>query len=610
MNHLQTSLAALLAMAAYPLSAAGQTASALVTATSGKPLSAVPGLPGAEFSSFTQSAVRLSRTGRYWAVTVNATGLPATGDTFVLVGTAAGIEYVVREEEPLPGVGVGFQTRPDALLGINDKGDLAFTGRLATGSFGNDDMAVRFDKSAGLWSFVAQEGSPIPGVAGESFSSFIESITLLDDGRAAFAAISTNGPTPSAQDEWFFLSGAPNYTTIAQVGFLVPANQAGGTTFALRDIFEGSVDGTGQQYLLEGALNGAPSTSDRVLVVNGAVVLQEGQPVPGLTGTVVSTFDGPLMFPGGHWAYNGGTSAAESYLCINGQFKIEGDPVPGGAPSEVFTQFRDIDINLHGDVAYLASSNLRSSVVVVEPAAAPGFVAFATGFNAVTTGGTRLDVDGDCVLDNAYLVFANDDTVSITADRRVYLAGRFANSFNLTEADALFSASFRTPFTDCDGNGRDDSCEISKNPLLDLDLDGALDLCSGVATLTADALVVSASEGGVQTFALDAGASNGNSIYVLLGSLSGTSPGLPLDGVVLPLVADAYTLFTLNGPAPLLSGSVGLLDANGEGTAAFQLPPNAALPGLVGKVVHHAYVVFAGTQFVLASNPVGLLLGP
>lgn len=123
---------------------------------------------------------------------------------------------------------------------------------------------------------------------------------------------------------------------------------------------------------------------------------------------------------------------------------------------------------------------------------------------------------------------------------------------------------------------------------------GSLPLESGVAQL-------SLSAGGVQPLVLDAGASNGGALHLLLGTATGTSPGQPFGPSTLPLNLDPYFLFTLASPgAPPLAGSLGVLDAQGQGTALLTVPP-ATSPTLAGLLLHHAYVL-VGSPF--ASNPV------
>ena len=109
--------------------------------------------------------------------------------------------------------------------------------------------------------------------------------------------------------------------------------------------------------------------------------------------------------------------------------------------------------------------------------------------------------------------------------------------------------------------------------------------------LSVDSSVIDLAAGGSQDFDLSAGAAHAGMLYLLLGSLSGTSPGLSLGASVLPLNLDAYFELTLNNPnAAPLSQSLSLLDGAGEGQAVFGLPP-ASSPALAGLTAHHAYLV-------------------
>ena len=163
----------------------------------------------------------------------------------------------------------------------------------------------------------------------------------------------------------------------------------------------------------------------------------------------------------------------------------------------------------------------------------------------------------------------------------------------LTVTDAQGAETKRTAYVypegDCNLNGVADSIEIAENSSLDLSLDGVLDSCQ---QLMASPLELSVSAGGVQDFTLNAGAQHANSLYFLLGSASGFAPGFPvISGINLPLVADAYFLYTLeHANKPPLHGSFGQLDAAGQATASLSV--NAGLSfGLTGLVLRHAYVI-------------------
>ncbi len=129
-------------------------------------------------------------------------------------------------------------------------------------------------------------------------------------------------------------------------------------------------------------------------------------------------------------------------------------------------------------------------------------------------------------------------------------------------------------------------------------------------SLRADTIAVSTAAGGTQSLALDAGAARAGDLYLVLGSASGTSPGLPLDGQLIPLQLDNYTLTTLNSAnSGAYVNTLGALDASGQGSAAIAVPAGV-LTGLAGVSVDHAFValdpVFASVRF--ASNPVALRL--
>lgn len=107
--------------------------------------------------------------------------------------------------------------------------------------------------------------------------------------------------------------------------------------------------------------------------------------------------------------------------------------------------------------------------------------------------------------------------------------------------------------------------------------------------LVSDREFLSSLAGGTQHFELDAGPAMGGQLYLLVGTLSGSDPGISVDGLNLPINFDAYTQFTLGGGAGLYTNSVGLLDADGFAEAQFTLPPGTA-PQAVGSVFHHAFV--------------------
>jgi hypothetical protein len=118
--------------------------------------------------------------------------------------------------------------------------------------------------------------------------------------------------------------------------------------------------------------------------------------------------------------------------------------------------------------------------------------------------------------------------------------------------------------------------------------------------------------GGTINFSLNAGPANANRSYLLLGCISGTSPGTPLpDGTILPINWDLLTNFVLAFlNTPIFQNFLGTLDAAGSGSATFDtLGP---LPkGTAGVVMSFAYALpYSAPGGWFASNAVDIDIIP
>lgn len=181
---------------------------------------------------------------------------------------------------------------------------------------------------------------------------------------------------------------------------------------------------------------------------------------------------------------------------------------------------------------------------------------------------------------------------------------------------------------DWDMDGDFEDCTSGQNPLsLDEDYNvmlyiGALDAGADLdgngqadesQTLSADSTTVSASAGGTVNFSLRGGEELAGLPYFLLGSITGTSPGFPVDGLVLPLNLDSYFLFTLQfANLPPLGQSSGVLNANGRANASFTLAAGSPAT-LAGATVNHAWLaleIFPVPKVIATSNPWAFTIQP
>jgi hypothetical protein len=109
-------------------------------------------------------------------------------------------------------------------------------------------------------------------------------------------------------------------------------------------------------------------------------------------------------------------------------------------------------------------------------------------------------------------------------------------------------------------------------------------------------------------FHLNAGAANAHREYILLGSVSGTEPGIPLPGgSVLPLKLDDFTVLTYNlANTPYLAQFKGTLD--GSGIAAATLDTHGELPReTVGLTLNFAFTLVNPHDFVSNATAVRIV---
>ena len=105
------------------------------------------------------------------------------------------------------------------------------------------------------------------------------------------------------------------------------------------------------------------------------------------------------------------------------------------------------------------------------------------------------------------------------------------------------------------------------------------------------------------------GIANAGNLYFVLGTLSGTSPGVVAGTFIIPINQDFYTNLTLFTPnTPPLLNNMNVLDANGTATATLALPPLGS--GVVGLMAHHVGLVFDATGIALVSNPYPVVITP
>lgn len=126
--------------------------------------------------------------------------------------------------------------------------------------------------------------------------------------------------------------------------------------------------------------------------------------------------------------------------------------------------------------------------------------------------------------------------------------------------------------------------------------------------LSADSYTLSVSAGASIDLFLDAGPDDAFRKYLIIGSVSGSTPGTPLPGgLTMPLNFDGMTYLLLGlVNTPALKDFFGFLDANGKAGAELNIGPLP--PGTAGETLNFAFT--CNNPFDLASHPVEFLVVP
>jgi hypothetical protein len=368
----------------------------------GDPSAAVPSLPGASFGpgmGTTHFDRVFGSPNGNWILTAD-TDLPTTMDEVVLVNDTLG----VQEGTPASWTGgtesVGLI---DSKVGINDSGAWVFatnTDGLTTA----DEYLVSV--SGGVLSAAAQEGDPTP-LAGTTWGSTLESAVLTSGGTLGLVSDSVGGGIPTTEDEILVLGS----TVLAQEGVTVPTAQLEGEFWENFDLDDFWVSTDGSSWLVQGDLTGSTTTDD-VVVVNGAVVVQEGVILPG-SGFSEAVDDSGIvavhMAPDGRWFVRGNNAATElDWIYSDGVVIARGgDPITTGSAE----LWNDADFF---DLFFLHVGNSNGDFVlggVTDAVSSANGILVLNNSTVVVRESDPIDLDGNGSFDDDtfFDTFGNDD---------------------------------------------------------------------------------------------------------------------------------------------------------------------------------------------------------
>ncbi|HEX2838411.1 MAG TPA: hypothetical protein VHN77_09820 [Phycisphaerales bacterium] len=333
-----------------------------------------PGLPGVLNSNF--GRVHRSPTTNQWNVVITTNSGDVNTDQVLvqgqgLAGTLIAQESVTPTEN---GEVVNLSTSlPEPRF--NDVGQWSLAYRaLPTTTL--SDRVVR-SSSGGFTTFARSEDHPtVPAFIdfwgfGTANTVSFSGVEVAADGSMGFLA-SNMAPNDLGGLEAIFRISTPGTATlVARVmdAATAPTGQSGPQAPWL-DIDTGTLrwNAAGTSSICTGEL--ASDTSiDRIAVVSGVVVAQEGSALPGTAFTsAVSTIADPWMESNGDWFLRGTNQDGTGWIIRNGAVIAQtGQPIFPGS-TELWGSFIDFKGNNAGSYVVLGTSNLadglRNSVIV------------------------------------------------------------------------------------------------------------------------------------------------------------------------------------------------------------------------------------------------------
>lgn len=359
------------------------------------------------------------------------------------------------------------------------------------------------------------------------------------------------------------------------------------------------------------------------------VLARQGEPAPGLVGanwnypqitsqnmgpngefTVLTSLTGPGVTQGvDDWAlYRGSVAGGTPELVIRrGAALGDGSSLDFNLYKEVIGQHGEIggwcarrgpNVTSANDMAFLFGTPGAMSVLFREGDPLPG-VPGATFGGSFGSSGNSLDRHGNLVLSMNYRPATGGDVPALLAYHPV------RGWTDVMHAGDTLGSPMGNVSVNYD-NGAFQRARVGGATSMHT-LDGDIVRLCGVSVAThtgvvqGDAIVRThlgdlratpasiPATGGLQALRFDAGPARAGNFYLMLGSLSGTSPGFQYGGFEIPLVNDFWVgISQQSANSSVYLNSLGALDASGTGLSVFALPSNVSF--LRGAMFHHAVV--------------------
>ncbi|MFT3685603.1 MAG: GC-type dockerin domain-anchored protein [Phycisphaerales bacterium] len=369
----------------------------------------VPGLVGATFKNFPRPYI--SPNGQRWALVATVNGFGGTQDQALITGVGTTGAAVAQEGVTLDSGGSTFQFLTNVSPRISNDGH--WISAVSSG-----DKIVRGDLLGNV-TLVAHGGgtefAPPDVVYGSNaFSSANDTIA-----GPAFLAVIANSPNGSNK------MGIVSGTALASAFVDYPTGQFGGTEYPISELDSNAfwTNNAGTSWLALGKILHPDTGFDKVLIVDGAIRVQEGAPLAGMT-AAVTTISEAFMEANGDWYCRGSNSDSTGWLVKNGAVIARTGTAIVAGSSEMWTSFLDVHGNGRGDFAIVGRTNNAdanlSDVIVVNNR----FV--------VARESDAVDLNGDGQRETDLFIHVMVNRLMFADDGYVYFASRMKGSATAT----------------------------------------------------------------------------------------------------------------------------------------------------------------------------------
>ncbi|MBK8913055.1 MAG: hypothetical protein IPM64_00395 [Phycisphaerales bacterium] len=393
----------------------------IVSEIPGHPSSVAPGATDllgnpmfTEFKALEDLAV--APDGKKWLLKAR-TNAGSDLETYLVLGENLTYGYFAHEGRPVLGGAPGeLYDFFDAKNSFNDHGHLAYGVRARGGVASVFEKIIVWDGTT--HTIVVQMGDLCigtldepPAVSGdERFGNSLNGIHLLNDGRVGFVAITIDNCSSFRRPAVFY-----NHTKFLQSR----TDSIAGVPWDSFDSDGFFTTPDGAHWYAEGDDEGATAT-DKILVVDGAVVLREGSPIPGGATTMTDVFN-VEMISDGTWFARGDDPADNDFAVRSGTTLARtGDEICPGAGENWSAVIAGFTGNVKGDFVIAGQSTHADT--------SADYVIVLNNDRVVVREGDPVDLDGNGAFDdnvfigrgNAALAAFNPDDMYLTNQRVLY----------------------------------------------------------------------------------------------------------------------------------------------------------------------------------------------